>query len=819
MNQMKFNFFKLLKSGFKTAFILFLGICSKMNSVNAQSKITGKIMTAKDSPVAGANVLLLREKDSSLVKGLFSVSDGSYSIENIPDGNYLISFSFTGFKQTYSPSIHINGIQNIIIDKLVLTESFAEMNAVTVVSRKPLYEQKPDRTIINVQNSPSAAGSNALEVLERSPGVVVDRQNNSISLKGKDGVVLMIDGKMSYMSVAAAVEMLQGMSSYNIEKIELITAPPANFDAEGNAGYINIILKNNDHFGTNGSFAATLGYERGLVTEASLNFNHRNGKLNIYGNLSYSRVAKPLPVSLDTKFTNQGMVQETNFIGDRVDTTVLLNSRIGLDFQASKKTVFGILVTGYERNYTQSENNEVLMSKNNQLDSIIKESNSELNRWYDIDFNLNMQHDFSKDNKLSVNFDYIYYNNEQPVYYHTFHNKSTGDFVNDEIKKSTKSTPIYFWIAALDYSKRLGKNLVMDAGIKGTIADFSNELGFQRFNQGQWISDSSLTAKYTLNENYSAAYASFDWTIDKKTKAKMGLRYEYTNSDLGSEKTGNIIDRHYGNLFPVMILSRAFNENSSIDLSYNMRISRPTFNNLAPYVYYLDESTVITGNPALKASITNTAGLNFTFKKFTFSLSCSKEDYAISSFQPTVDSVNGKITLMPENVNQKLVSAILNLPIEVNHWWSMQYSLTGTWQQVIAETKDPLTSTEINFNINATQTFRFPKNISLELTGFYQTARIEGVYMQKAYGSLDAGIRKKLPGKKGAITISASNILNTADYVLVADHPERNLETNLRIGFTQPAFRLTYSRSFGNNKLKEKRERDTGAEDEKGRVQ
>src|SRR5882724_559150 len=232
-------------------------------SGRAQSNITGKIVSGKDTPITHANVLLLKSKDSSLVKGILSSEDGTFVFENIPAGIYLVTSTFTGFKQIYSAVFSISDNHTKDLGSLMLSESFREMNSVTVVGKKPLYEQKHDRLVINVQNSITSAGSSVLDVLERSPGIVVDRQNSSISMKGKDGVAVMIDGKINYMPANAVIELLQGMSSGSIEKIELITTPPANLDAEGHAGYINIILKNNDHIGTNGSFSAGGGYGNG----------------------------------------------------------------------------------------------------------------------------------------------------------------------------------------------------------------------------------------------------------------------------------------------------------------------------------------------------------------------------------------------------------------------------------------------------------------------------------------------------------------------------------------------------------------------------
>ena len=262
----------------------------------AQTEIHGSVIDHNGKFVPNANILLLKNTDSSLVKGMFTNEEGQFSFRNIPTGIYIVTSTYTGYSPVYTSSFEVKARGNIELGKITLMQENAQLTEVKVAAKKPLMEQKLDRLVINVSNSITAAGNTALEILERSPGVTVDHQNNVISMNGKDGVVLIINGKMSHIPVSAAVQLLAGMPSSNIEKIELITTPPANFDAEGNAGYINIVLKENNNFGTNGSYFASPGYGKGLVEEAGMNINHRKGKINLYGDVSYSRIKKPCPL-------------------------------------------------------------------------------------------------------------------------------------------------------------------------------------------------------------------------------------------------------------------------------------------------------------------------------------------------------------------------------------------------------------------------------------------------------------------------------------------------------------------------------------------
>ena len=801
-------------------FVFFLSILLGRGSLFGQSRISGRILTRNEKPLHHANVLLLQSADSSLVKGTVSDENGNYYLENISSGIYLISASFAGMKNGFSEKLTVEHGSNVDAGSLVLLESVMEMAAVRVTARKQLFEQKPDRVIVNVQNSITAAGNTALEVLERSPGVVVNRQDLSIALAGKEGVTMMINGKATYMPADALLELLNGMNASNIEKIELITSPSASMDAEGKGGVINIITRRNNAYGVSGSFAATLGYGHGPITEASLNFNLRKRRINFFGNYSFSRIRKPLPIDSYTKVINQSGTRETQFIAGRTEDVTNMNGRLGFDYQLTDKTVLGVLFSGYDNSYHQSEENVNRILKNGILDTMELQANHEHNHWQNISGNLNLQHEFREGSKLSANLDYIYYENNQPYFYHSYYYEPSGDFMYDEMKRSAKHTPIGIWIEALDYSKKLGKKLLWESGLKRTIADFSNDQRVERSRQGVWLPDSSAVDRQMLKEDYTAVYTSIGWSLNEKNHAKFGLRYEYTNSSLSSAVKGRIVDRHYGNFFPALNFNHKINDLNAINFSFNVRITRPTFNQLAPYVYYINESTIITGNPGLQPTISNSIGVNYSYKKYIFSLSASLENHPIWIFQPRADTLAGKLIMTPENLeHQKLVSLMASIPIEITKWWSMQGNITGVWQEVDAVGNSSLKLSRFNVNLNVSESFRLGKGLAMEISGFYQSPLYAGINLQKAYGSLDFGLRQKLPGKSGTLSLSANNLLLSQDYIVTADYPERNLSNYLRVNFNQRSFKLTYTRNFGNDKLKERRERSTGAEEEKGRVQ
>jgi len=784
-----------------------------------QSRIHGKIIDSTGKPVMTANVLLLSSKDSVLVKGMLSAETGLYNFENIVAGSYLISATHTGANPAYTQRFEISENQeNIDMGVIRLHETSVTLADVTVTVKKPLYEQKIDRLQINVAASIVLAGTSALDVLERSPGVRVDRMSSSLSINGKGGVIVMINGKRNYMDISALVQMLAAMPSDNIERIEIITTPSANYDAQGDAGIINIVLKANNQYGTNGTYSVTLGYNRGFEPTGNFNFNHRKNKVNVFGNY-YFYGSTALQTTTNYRAVNyQGDLKENYSENNRDPIVHQHNMQVGMDYEINKKSIIGILATGYYRSWKMTSTNFARVSTNGIIDTTATVINDEIHNTANLGINLNWQYTFDENEKLTLNGDYLHYTDDNPNDYENSYFAHDGTFLSEEKMKSSKNTPLTLWIGAADYSKKLSEKIDLETGLKATVSQFENTVVVRSLQQNSWVTDSTLSGNQNLKENIGAAYLSFAFKMSKKTSVKLGLRYEYTNTNLGSDTREDLVDRQYGNLFPSFYLLHSFNENNSINFSYSRRIWRPGFFVLAPYVIFYDPKTFFTGNPALQPAITDAVNTSYTYKNKMVTFSYSYTAHPIQSLYKIDEATNRMIMAYMNSNNNQFLGLSFSLPFKITKWWNMQNSLDGYLQMVSTFYKDDVQKKYRTYYIYSTQSFALPKNFFMEVSGYYSSGWGWGLSKWSPSASLDIGMQKKFPKKKSDLRLSVRNILNTQDGTGTTSVPEQNLFIKTHFNWSDTNFSLTFTRSFGNDKIKGKRQRATGAEEEQGRA-
>lgn len=780
-------------------------------------QVSGILIDDLNEAVPFANVLLLRSIDSTLVKGVLTKENGEYSISNIPEDSYYIRGSFIGYQTNESLPFQLN--TNFEVPPIIMNTG-ESLNEVVITAEKPLFTQKVDRLVINVESSIVSAGGSALEILERSPGVTVNRQNSAISVVGKDGVVVMINGKVSYVPTSSIVQFLEGMSADNIKSIELITTPPANFDAEGNAGFINIVLKENPNLGLNGSYSLSGGYGEGVTTSDNINFNYRNNGINLFGSYSFSLDERKQVFKTFREFMQDGDLIAASNQTNREPQQLNHNVRLGADFQSSEKTVMGVLLNGFDNRWSMDAFNNSFETANGAPTAFTDIVTDEINALQHFGANYNIRHDFNETEYLSFDVDYLFYEFDNPTNYANTFFDANREFISTELLRSKKLTPINTWVGKLDFSKKITDTFSYEIGVKGTQSNFENDVSIENRINGVFVIDPTLTNLSNLDEKIYAGYATTSYGINAKTTAKVGIRYEYTDSKLDTSTEGVVVDRQYGIWFPSVFVNHKLSEELGMNVSYSKRITRPTFNDLAPFVIFFDPNTFISGNASLQPAISNTFKYDINFKSYFLSFGYTDQDASIANFQESIDAETGRLFFEAANLDYtRTFSIITGIPLKINSWWRTQTNLTFIKQKVRAfYNGDPIEQDLGNFSANSTFSFKISERSSAELSGFYNGPSFFGSAKYEEVYGINIGLQHKISDKWGVLKFSVNDILDSVEFVGGTNIPEQNIRTNNTFDFSNRTFSLTYSRNFGNSKLKSARNRETGSEEERRRV-
>jgi hypothetical protein len=799
-------------------FTLFFGI--QLASLSAQSVLTGSVKDAQQSPLIGATVLLLNASDSLLIKGAVTAPNGQYRLDGIEPGNYFVQISAIGLQNWQSAPFQLEaGKPEKQMTEVQLLEKTAQVAEVQIIAKTPLYTQKVDRLNINVASSAVNAGSNALAVLSRSPGVLVNRQSNTLSMSGKFGVIIMINGKVSHMPQDAIVQMLESMGADNIERIELIHTPPSNFDAEGLAGIINIVLKQTPDQGLNGNYSVNAGYGRREKYGAGMNFNYRKNKLNLYGSYDYKFNHNPQSSINYRRFQYNQALKTTDGESIRKPDLATQNARLGADIQLTKKTVVGLVGGFFDRDWDMHADNQIDYFTNTKLDQRVNMYTREINKWTSYSGNFNIAHQFTDDKKLSFDADYVDYLIKNPSDYLINYRDGAGALVNTEALKVRKNTPITIGVLKLDYSENLKKDVQLEVGAKATRSVFDNDVRVEKQKNQLWQIDSSLTSLFGLTEAVLAGYASISLKLNAKTDLKAGLRYEHTDTYLGSKEQPGLVDRNYGNFFPTLYLSRKISEIQGLNLNYSRRIFRPGFTQLAPYLIFYDPTTLETGNPALQPGFVDALRADYRYKSFSFTWEYNFEKPAFRYFPVINEAANQQVTQPFNNGTNRSTFIVIGLPFQPQKWWQMQNNIFAMVSKQKSIYEGQATEwTPFFYGLNTNQSFTLPDKWSIEVSGDFLSPNRANIFKYKAVGSLNFSVRKQFSERGGSLSFNVSDLFQSTNWVGTADEPQLNLYVRNGYLTAERTFMLTYTNKFGNTKLRDARQRDTGASDEMRRL-
>lgn len=804
-----------------TAFLAaWLAIVSTFAFAQQGYKITGKITGVDGKALDGATIYLKKKADSVLVKTELADASGSFTFENQKSGDYTVTVTMIGYDAYKSAAFLLNS--NLDMPAIILKQNGTVLKEVTVSSQKPLIEHKIDRTVVNVDALISNAGSTALDVLEKAPGVLVD-DNGAISLKGK-GVKIFIDDKPTYLEGAQLESYLRSLTSSTIDQIELMSNPPAKYDAAGNGGIINIRTKRSKVRGFNGGL--NLSYSQGIYgrTNNSFNFNYRNNRINVNGNLSYNTNSSFNDLDINRHFLNPDGSVSSNFLQNSFirRTAHAYSAKIAADYYASDKTTFGI---GFNGLINPNDRTTIATSKvydaQNMLDSTIIAHNKDHFLFKNGGVNLNYRHQYDKNGKeLTADADYIKYDNTRQQ---SFDNKAylpNGAMADGDLLTGSLPASINIFAVKTDYAHPVGNAVKLAAGLKSSYIKTDNIADYFYTVNNITTPDYTKTNHFIYKEQINAAYLNANKDF-KRLSIQVGLRFENTTSDghqLGNiQKTDSIFKRNYNGIFPTLFMQYKLDTagKRQISLNYGRRIDRPDYQDLNPFLSPIDKFTYYTGNPFLKPSYTQNVALTYSWNNISIEYNYSKSKDDVNE---TIEIVNGIYYSRPGNLGSTVQNTItVDAAFEPAKWFNFHLFAYVQNVHVVSNFYTGLLNTQGTFYfIRPITEFKLGKDWTAQVDGGYQSKITSGQFLVGSKGRVNSALSKKL-SPSTSIKLVVNDIfhsfVNSGDINNLA-----NTRANYRnIGDTRFAV-LSFNYRFGKAIAGQRKHNENASESEQNRV-
>lgn len=790
------------------------------------STITGQIKDNNGNGITAVTVILHRAKDSALVKTAVTDKAGNYELLSIKPGNYFIKTSIAGMQKTSSPIFEVKENEPTAVAAITVMAAPKNLQEVTVTSQKPMIEVKADKMVLNVEGTINAVGNDGLELLRRAPGVIVDKDDN-ISLAGKNGVQVYIDGKPSPLSGTDLSNYLKSLQSSQIEAIELITNPSAKYEAAGNAGIINIKLKKNKTLGTNGSVNA--GYNVGTYGRynAGLNLNNRGKKVNVFGTYNFNHALNLMQFNLqrsilDTFFNQKSEIKMLNTTN---------GFKAGLDYYIDKKSTLGFMVNGNinDNNVSNYSSTPKSYIPTGALQNTLIADNSTDGKRNNVNFNTNYRYTNTKGQELNLDADYGMYKNKsdqmQPNYYYL---PSATTPYDSRVYNFLAPSDINVFAFKADYEQDYKKGKL---GFGGKTSFVKTKNHFERYNvfTSGSVLDVPRSNEFEYKENINALYVNYN----KQLKGKMiqlGVRSENTISQgdtygLYSNGTVNTssktsFKRNYIDFFPSGSITFNKNPMKQWSFSYSRRIDRPAYQNLNPFEFKLDEYTYQKGNTDLRPQYSNIVSITNVYKyRLTTKLSYSHVKDMFTQIVDTAEKSKSFIT-QKNLATQDIISLNISYPYQYK-WYSMFVNINSFYSMYKADFGGGSRTIDLNvatLSLYMQHAFKLGKGWTSELSGFYNSPTVwQGTFKSKALWSVDGGISKPILKNKGNIKASFTDMFRSLKFK--GDINFASQQTMFSGYGDSRQFKINFSYRFGSNQVKAARNRNSATEDENKRTQ
>lgn len=794
---------------------LFSSLLVLTNVMAQTGSVKGRAINVEGATQEFVNVLLRSATDSSLIKGSVTELDGTFAIDQVSNGDYFITLSLVGFEDSHSDPFTINNNEINLGDQTL--SSGVTLDEVTVTTQRAFIEMKADKMVVNVENSSVNAGNSALEVLEKSPGITVDKDNN-ISLRGKQGVLVLINGKNQYMTGDQLTSLLESMPANNIKSIEIIANPSAKYDAEGNSGVIDIKLKKNENEGYNGSLSA--GARHGIKGsyDASLDANYRSGKTNIYGAVSPNKWASTKRLNLNRTIQYNEGATTFNQSSPVNSDGLGINGRIGIDYNLSQRTTIGAMYKLSRGNSTWNVNNTTMITGDNAPQfSELRVTSEQGNDWTQHSANVNLFHGFDNGMTLSVDADYSSYDGDGDNMYHNEYYNNGQQALSPYDLRNNANSDIHIMAAKADLSMPLSSGYNLDFGVKASMVGSDNSTKFEAMENGSWVNQVNRSNQFMYDETIYAAYTNASTTIGK-AQVQAGLRLEHTISDGLSVTLDERVKREYTNLFPSLSVSHMIGDKHSLSYNYSRRLTRPDYEALNPFIEYLDDYTFEKGNPFLTPQYSNSFGVNYGLgNKLFVSVDYSHTTDAITEVIEQESAENRTFQTNQNLDNFNNLSVNISAPMVWNDVFTTRLSLSSFYNDFqSAIPSGTLDNGGWGHYLYLANQVSLPSSIMMEINANYQSSLVYGLFNLRPKYGIDLGFSMPVMNGQGNIKIGLDDVFRTRVHEVTIDQDDINLNVR-QVRDTRRA-KLNFSYRFGNNKVKAARKRRTATEDETSRL-
>ena len=702
----------------------------------------------------------------------------------------------------------------------VMNDSIQQLNTVIVTKKKQLIERKNDKIILNISNSSLATGNSALEILSRAPGVTVSNEGN-ISLRGKSGVSVMINGKINYLSSDQLVTLLRNTNGNSIESIELINNPSAKYDATGSGGIINIKLKKNQNYGTNITLLLEGGYGNYYKSNGGINFNHRNQKVNVFGSYDYTNNKDFEDLNLNRSNVFDSEITYFNQFGRDIYNRENKSYKIGIDYELDAKNSIGLTFNGYDNKARSTTKNTTSIGHFPLLtDSSIIAINTGNSKYSNQTYNLNYKSIIdTSGQELTADLDFATFTNiNRSNYANNFYDNKGLNFKPTYVFRNAAPSNIKIWSGKIDYTYPFSDQTKLETGIKSSYVITNNDFIQEELKNNNWINDVANSNSFNYKEVVNAIYTNIQHKF-KRLTLQIGLRAELTHSVGYSPVAQSKVKRNYLDLFPNINLSKIVNEDHEFGLSYSKRIDRPDYESLNPFIYFADLYTYSQGNPYLNPQYTNAYDFIYNYqKKWSASLgySCTKDVITTTLIN---NPLKKTLFIMEQNLaSQQNYNLNIGAPLSFTKWWETSNDVTLYYTKFESPNLMgmPFNSEKLTYLLNTIQTFTINKSFGAQVVADYQSAQVYGTYAVKPLYGVDFGMSKSFADKKAMIKLAINDVFNLRSARINSAIPLQDY----RLYQKQESriFRLSFSYNFGSRSIKVVRAHSKSSNTEQSRV-